>query len=176
MIRLSNVLKRNYWPISCYTKEEIPSFLLSLKVNNNKNIKLKVNLFEHRVPESTENLKKVLKNKTLNIKDLYDVKVLAPTMIVFNNKNKTNDSYLRHEHYDKFNKKGLIGLVNEGKDTVSTSFFITLSELPNLNHNNVVLGEVTQGLDELFMLNPTDKVSLALCEEDKPTRIYLDPK
>lgn len=53
----------------------------------------------------------------------------------------------------KYDKKGVIGLCNKGKDTNGSSFFITLCENPRFNGKFPIFGRVLNGLFVLEMLS-----------------------
>lgn len=53
----------------------------------------------------------------------------------------------------KYDKKGVIGLCNKGKDTNGSSFFISLCENPNFNGKFPIFGRVLNGLFVLDMVS-----------------------
>jgi len=64
-------------------------------------------------------------------------------------KNEVSDSL-------KFDRAGLVGMANSGKDTNGSQFFVTYKEAPDLDGGYTLFGEVTQGMDVVKKLTPRD--------------------
>ncbi|MFN8672112.1 MAG: peptidylprolyl isomerase [Candidatus Sericytochromatia bacterium] len=62
-----------------------------------------------------------------------------------------------------YNKAGIVGMANRGKDTNSSQFFITTQARQSLDHNYTIFGEVIEGLDVVMSI---EKVKTN--EKDKP--------
>ena len=56
------------------------------------------------------------------------------------------------------NKAGILSMANFGRNTNSTSFFITLNEAPTLDGKYTVFGNVVKGMDVLKKLSTNDKI------------------
>jgi cyclophilin family peptidyl-prolyl cis-trans isomerase len=73
----------------------------------------------------------------------------------------------------KFDKRGVVAMVDMGEDSVGSKFFITLGDFSYLNYKAVVVGEVVEGLSDLFSLsrlgdshgNLPAKVVISDCKE-----------
>ncbi|MEK7432546.1 MAG: peptidylprolyl isomerase [Cyanobacteriota bacterium] len=62
-----------------------------------------------------------------------------------------------------YNKAGILGMANHGKNTNGSQFFITTEAKPHLDHGYTIFGEVTEGLDIVMAI---EKVKTN--EKDKP--------
>jgi cyclophilin family peptidyl-prolyl cis-trans isomerase len=61
---------------------------------------------------------------------------------------------MQQEAFDtKFSKIGLVGMVNTGKYKNGSAFFISLSDHSHLDNKVVVVGEVTEGLENVLKLS-----------------------
>jgi cyclophilin family peptidyl-prolyl cis-trans isomerase len=56
----------------------------------------------------------------------------------------------------KFNKPGMVAMVNSGPDTSGSQFFITLAPTPQFDGQYTIFGEVLSGMDVLGQLTPRD--------------------
>jgi cyclophilin family peptidyl-prolyl cis-trans isomerase/protein-disulfide isomerase len=56
----------------------------------------------------------------------------------------------------RFDRAGLVGMVNSGPDTNGSQFFITLGPAPQLNNNYTLFGQVISGMEILTQLTPRD--------------------
>lgn len=54
----------------------------------------------------------------------------------------------------KFDRAGLLGMANSGADTNGSQFFITYKELPTLDGDYTIFGEVIEGMDVVNQLTP----------------------
>lgn len=64
---------------------------------------------------------------------------------------------------DKFVRRGLLAMANDGPNTNGSNFFVTFGEAEHLDRRHVIFGEVTNG-DQLL----TDLETLETDEESKP--------
>jgi cyclophilin family peptidyl-prolyl cis-trans isomerase/protein-disulfide isomerase len=56
----------------------------------------------------------------------------------------------------KFDKPGVVGMVNSGPDLNGSQFFITLAPAPQLNGQYTIFGQVISGMEILAQLTPRD--------------------
>jgi cyclophilin family peptidyl-prolyl cis-trans isomerase len=56
----------------------------------------------------------------------------------------------------KFDKPGVVGMANSGPDTNGSQFFITYEEIPNLDGNYTIFGQVISGMDVVESLTQRD--------------------
>lgn len=56
----------------------------------------------------------------------------------------------------KFDKPGVVGMANAGKDTNGSQFFITYAPTPNLDGGYTIFGQVISGMDVAEKLAPRD--------------------
>jgi cyclophilin family peptidyl-prolyl cis-trans isomerase len=56
----------------------------------------------------------------------------------------------------RFDRPGLVAMANNGPNTSSSQFFITLAPAPQLNGMYTIFGEVLSGLEVLSALTPRD--------------------
>jgi cyclophilin family peptidyl-prolyl cis-trans isomerase/protein-disulfide isomerase len=56
----------------------------------------------------------------------------------------------------KFDKPGVVGMANAGRDTNGSQFFITYSPAPHLDGGFTIFGQVVEGMDILEQLSPRD--------------------
>jgi cyclophilin family peptidyl-prolyl cis-trans isomerase len=77
-----------------------------------------------------------------------------------------------------FNQAGMVGMVNSGKDTNGSQFFISLGPAPQLNNAYTVFGQVLSGMDVLKKLTPRDptKTGVALPEPDMLISVTIEEK
>jgi cyclophilin family peptidyl-prolyl cis-trans isomerase/protein-disulfide isomerase len=77
----------------------------------------------------------------------------------------------------KFDRPGLVGMANTGKDTNGSQFFITYAAAPHLDGGYTIFGEVVSGMDVLARLTPRDpQPGLALPDGDKLLTILIEEK
>jgi len=62
----------------------------------------------------------------------------------------------------KFDKPGVLGMANKGRDTNGSQFFITVAPQPNLDGGYTIFGEVVEGMDVVQKIadaprSPTDR-------------------
>ena len=72
--------------------------------------------------------------------------------------------YFNDENFDrKHSCAGLLSMANQGRNTNSSQFYITLKACPHLDGKNVVFGQIMEGMEVAKMIGkvPTD-------EQDKP--------
>merc|ERR1712079_743483 len=50
---------------------------------------------------------------------------------------------------DKFNRRGLLAMANNGPNTNGSNFFVTFGEAEHLDRRHVIFGEATNGLEIL---------------------------
>ena len=60
----------------------------------------------------------------------------------------------------KFDKPGVVGMANAGRDTNGSQFFITYSPAPHLDGGFTIFGQVVKGMDILEQLSPRDPEQL----------------
>jgi cyclophilin family peptidyl-prolyl cis-trans isomerase len=56
----------------------------------------------------------------------------------------------------KFDKPGVVGMANAGRDTNGSQFFITFVPTPHLNGNYTIFGQVTDGMDVVNKITRRD--------------------
>jgi cyclophilin family peptidyl-prolyl cis-trans isomerase len=56
----------------------------------------------------------------------------------------------------KFNKPGMVAMVNSGPDTSGSQFFITYGPAAQFDGKYTIFGEVLSGMDVLEQLTPRD--------------------
>jgi len=56
----------------------------------------------------------------------------------------------------KFDREGVVGMVNAGPDSNNSQFFITLAPAPKLDGNYTIFGQVISGMDVVKNLAPRD--------------------
>ena len=77
----------------------------------------------------------------------------------------------------RFDRAGLVGMVNSGPDTNGSQFFITLGAAPQLNNDYTIFGQVLNGMDALTRLTPRDPTSgEALPEPDMLISVTIEEK
>ena len=54
----------------------------------------------------------------------------------------------------KFDKPGVVGMANSGKDTNGSQFFITYDAQPDLDGQFTIFGQVIKGIEILSLLTP----------------------
>jgi cyclophilin family peptidyl-prolyl cis-trans isomerase len=80
-------------------------------------------------------------------------------------KERTDDS--------KFDKRGIVAMVDCAPEKNGSKFFITLGDFTHLDYTQVVVGEVIEGLNEVYLLSrtgdntgtPRVEVSISDCGE-----------
>jgi cyclophilin family peptidyl-prolyl cis-trans isomerase/protein-disulfide isomerase len=77
----------------------------------------------------------------------------------------------------RFDKPGVLAMVNAGPDSNGSQFFITYRAIPELNGANTIFGQVIQGMDVLNRLTARDPSSEAnLPDGDKILSISIEEK
>jgi cyclophilin family peptidyl-prolyl cis-trans isomerase/protein-disulfide isomerase len=86
--------------------------------------------------------------------------------------------YYRDEITDlKFDKPGLVAMVNAGADSNGSQFFITYAAQPDLDGKYTIFGEVIDGMDVLEKLTPRDpSQQMGLPPGDKINSITIKEK
>jgi cyclophilin family peptidyl-prolyl cis-trans isomerase len=72
---------------------------------------------------------------------------------------KGNPGYYIVTEFDpalKFNKPGMVAMVNSGPDTSGSQFFITYAPTAQFDGKYTIFGEVLSGMDVLKLLTPRD--------------------
>jgi peptidyl-prolyl cis-trans isomerase A (cyclophilin A) len=71
----------------------------------------------------------------------------------------------------------MVGMVNSGRDTNGSQFFITLGSVPQLNNNYTLFGQVTNGMEVLSRLTPRDpSTGNSLSEPDLLISVTIEEK
>lgn len=77
----------------------------------------------------------------------------------------------------KFDKPGMVAMVNSGPDTSGSQFFITYAPAPQFDGKYTIFGEVLKGMDVLKSLTPRDvQPGTALPPGDKLLSIEIEEK
>lgn len=79
----------------------------------------------------------------------------------------------------KYDRAGLLGMANSGADTNGSQFFITYKELPDLDGQYTIFGEVTEGMDVVEQLterDPAKAQGVELPPGDKILSITIEEK
>jgi cyclophilin family peptidyl-prolyl cis-trans isomerase/protein-disulfide isomerase len=77
----------------------------------------------------------------------------------------------------RFDRAGMVGMVNSGRDTNGSQFFITLGSVPQLNNNYTLFGQVTNGMEVLSRLTPRDpSTGNSLSEPDLLISVTIEEK
>jgi cyclophilin family peptidyl-prolyl cis-trans isomerase/HEAT repeat protein len=70
--------------------------------------------------------------------------------------------FIRSEANRRPYKRGAVGIADDGLDTGSSQFFVTLSEQPHLNGRYTLFGDVVEGMDVVDRLQLGDTFSFSL--------------
>lgn len=138
-------------------------------------------LYEHLVPETAENFRQLCTGEAGLTYKGTDVTKCVPNLLieagnVGGDGNATiYGSTMPKESTEeaKFDKRGIVAMVDADEHSVGSKFFITLGDFSFLNYKAVVVGEVVEGLPGLFALSRagdangtlTTKVTIADCKE-----------
>ena len=123
-------------------------------VNGVSSSKVVIELFQDKVPRTVHNFLELIKsNKYTNSKFH---RIIPGFMIQGGDFTRGDGSggysvygeTFEDENFDlKHNKPGLLSMANSGPNTNGSQFFITLHDLPHLDNNHVVFGQVIEGMD-----------------------------
>lgn len=167
---LTNIFKYNYFAVTTKPAhpKPLPKVYFDIKIENEKSRRIVFELFENVVPKTTENFRRLalgdVKNtsgKSLSYKSSLIHKII-PGLLIQGGDVTTNNGTGGESIYGKtfadesfavsHDKEGILSMVNNGPNTNSSQFFITLSAAKWLDGKNVAFGEVIFGLDVLNAL------------------------
>jgi cyclophilin family peptidyl-prolyl cis-trans isomerase len=117
------------------------------------------------VPETAENFRQlctgeaVVRGKKVSYKNTSLTKALPNVFIeagdILGDGSATiyGENTLKESTGTPFSQKGLVAMVNTGDHTVGSKFFITLGDFSHLDYSCVVVGEVIEGLSNVYELS-----------------------
>lgn len=159
-------------------------YYMDIVVENKFNGRVVIELFDHIVPNTCNNFKKLLCNKPPH-KSYVNVpfhRLIKDFLIQggdITNHDGTGGKSIYGKTFpdenfkSKHNQEGLLSMANNGPNTNNSQFFIILHEegIPQLDDKHVVFGIITSGFDFLMNINQNIDVD----DNDMPlNRIYID--
>ena len=155
------------------SNEKNPIVFLDIKIGKNPKKRVKIELFENKVPKTANNFRCLCTGeKNITYKGSKFFRVIKNVFIQGGDFEK-NDGTGGHSIYgDKFedesfyyshSREGLLSMINEGKNTNGSQFFITLRDLTWYDEKHVVFGQVISGMEHLKEIE-----GVKVDDDDKP--------
>ena len=130
---------------------------LDVKISNNDKKRIKIELFNDKVPKTANNFRALCTGeKNISYKGSKLFRVVKNIMIQggdFENNDGTGgysiygNKFEDENFYYSHSREGLLSMINSGKNSNGSQFFITLKETPWYDEKHVVFGKIINGLD-----------------------------
>ena len=176
------------------SNEKNPIVFLDIKIGNNQKKRVKIELFQNKVPKTANNFRCLCTGeKNISYKGSKFFRVIKNVFIQGGDFEKNDGTGGRSIYGDKFedenfyyshSREGLLSMVNEGKNTNGSQFFITLRDLTWYDEKHVVFGQVISGMEHLKEIEgvkvdddniPEEEIIIENCGEIKDG-IEIDPE
>ena len=151
------------------------AIFLDFKIGGEKQPRVKLLLYDHAVPKTCQNFRKLCTGELgnskvsgipLHYKNSISHRVIPGFMVQLGDFTKFNGTGGESIFGAKFpdenfkvrhTKPGLLSMANAGPNTNGSQFFITLVPTPHLDGKHVVFGEVIEGKTSTNNYFPTDQ-------------------
>jgi len=130
---------------------------IDVKISSNEKKRIKIELFNDKVPKTANNFRALCTGeKNISFKGSKFFRVVKNIMIQGGDFEKNDGSggysiyggkFEDENFYYSHSRKGLLSMINSGKNTNGSQFFITLKETPWYDEKHVVFGKIINGLD-----------------------------
>ena len=176
------------------SNEKNPIVFLDIKIGKNPKKRVKIELFENKVPKTANNFRSLCTGeKNITYKGTKFFRVIKNLFIQGGDFEKNDgtggysiygDKFEDESFYYSHSREGLLSMANEGKNTNGSQFFITLRDLTWYDEKHVVFGQVISGMEHLKEIEgvkvddddkPEEEIIIENCGEIKDG-IEIDPE
>ena len=150
-----------------------PVVFLDVKIGANQKKRIKIELFADKVPKTANNFKSLCTGeKKITFKGSKIFRIVKNVFIQGGDFEKNDgsggvsiygDKFEDENFYYSHSREGLLSMINEGKNTNGSQFFITLRDTTWYDEKHVVFGQVIEGMD-----NVKEIEGAKIDDDDKP--------
>ena len=176
------------------SNEKNPVVFLDVKIGKNPKKRIKIELFQNIVPKTANNFRCLCTGeKNITYKGSKFFRVIKNVFIQGGDFEKNDGTGGYSVYGGKFedesfhyshSREGLLSMINEGKNTNGSQFFITLRDLKWYDEKHVVFGQVISGMEHIKEIEgvkaddddkPEEEIIIENCGEIKDG-IEYDPE
>ena len=150
-----------------------PVVFLDVKIGSNQKKRIKIELFEDKVPKTAKNFKGLCTGeKTITYKGSKIFRIVKNVFLQGGDFEKNDgtggvsiygEKFEDENFYYSHSREGLLSMINEGKNTNGSQFFITLRDTTWYDEKHVVFGQVIDGME-----NVKEIEGAKIDDDDKP--------
>ena len=150
-----------------------PVVFLDIKIGNNQKKRIKIELFANIVPKTANNFRSLCTGeKNITYKGSKIFRVVKKVFIQGGDFEKNDgtggysifgEKFEDENFYYSHSREGLLSMINEGKNTNGSQFFITLRDTTWYDEKHVVFGQVISGMEYVKEIE-----GLKIDDDDKP--------
>ena len=150
-----------------------PVVFLDIKIGSKEKKRVKIELFANIVPKTANNFKSLCTGeKTITYKGSKIFRIIKNVFMQGGDFEKNDgcggysiygDKFEDENFYYSHSREGLLSMINEGKNTNGSQFFITLRDTTWYDEKHVVFGQVISGMDYIKEIE-----GIKIDDDDKP--------
>ena len=176
------------------SNEKNPIVFLDIKIGKNPKKRVKIELFQNKVPKTVNNFRSLCTGeKNITYKGSKFFRVIKNVFIQGGDFEKNDgtggysiygEKFEDESFYYSHSREGLLSMINEGKNTNGSQFFITLRDLTWYDEKHVVFGQVISGMEHIKEIQevkvddddkPEEEIIIENCGEIKDG-VEIDPE
>ena len=158
--------------------EKNPIVFLDIKIGSNPKKRIKIELFKNIVPKTANNFRSLCTGeKNITYKGSKIFRIVKKVFIQMGDFEKNDgtggysiygEKFEDENFYYSHSREGLLSMINEGKNTNGSQFFITLRDTKWYDEKHVVFGKVIEGMDYIKEIE-----GVKIDDDDKPEENIL---
>ena len=150
-----------------------PIVFLDIKIGNNEKKRIKIELFENIVPKTVNNFRSLCTGeKNITYKGSKIFRIVKNVLIQGGDFEKNDgtggysiygEKFEDENFYYSHSREGLLSMINNGKNTNGSQFFITLRDTIWYDEKHVVFGQIISGMEYIKEIEGSK-----IDDDDKP--------